>query len=378
MATPPILVNGIDTETSLMIAQLALEDIQSRARLLHGTDEGFALEVMAEDYRQFLQAYDEYRNPGDDVSSSGRSTPDSVSDSDDSVSLDQVYFPRIKVNTSHQNTNYGDTPTSMAGSPNSEFASDSSGSTSQFRVYLSRSRSTSPELDRYIEPLVDCIACADMLSPSSAFQANCGHHFCEPCLEQFLTTSTTTESLFPPWCCTPNQKIDVYQLMTLDGHSLSKSGAGPSISDGLCHRIHAKLIEYAVPHPDRVYCPNPRCSVFIGSKTTLQGPPVHPVTSTSISKQQAPFKCPSCSFSVCLTCREPEHRGKPCQVSATEGFDDASLAFRDFAKEREWQSCPGCRFMVEKTGGCNHIVCRCKHEFCYRCGGTWSSTHVCS
>ncbi|KAF9259004.1 hypothetical protein L218DRAFT_700856 [Marasmius fiardii PR-910] len=394
MAAPPTLFDGVDTETSLLIARLALEDIELRAQLHHGTDEAYALDVMAEDYRQFLRAYEYYQNTGQDEAdtlSIGSSSAGSLLDSDDSISLDLSYVP------------------SPSPSPHS----------SSSELVVATPEQTLP----LTQPLVDCVACTGRITPPSAFQADCGHYFCEPCLERFLSSSTTNESLFPPWCCTPNQRIDVYQLMTVDGHTLHKSDGGPSISEDLCNRLHAKFTEHAVPLNDRVYCPNPRCSIFIGSKTALhdQGsrvltvPPASPfsvpstsplsvpsifplsvpsifplsVTSTSsllvastslfsvsISQPTSHYTCPSCSNSVCLTCREPVHVGE-CRSTSVEGFDDASMAFRDLAEQREWQSCPGCHHMVEKMSGCNHMVCRCKSEFCYRCGGKWSSSHEC-
>lgn len=33
--------------------------------------------------------------------------------------------------------------------------------------------------------------------------------------------------------------------------------------------------------------------------------------------------------------------------------------------------CPRCNVIVELESGCNHITCRCKHEFCYVCGLDW-------
>lgn len=35
--------------------------------------------------------------------------------------------------------------------------------------------------------------------------------------------------------------------------------------------------------------------------------------------------------------------------------------------------CPRCRNGVEKRSGCNHISCRCGHEWCFRCGSDWES-----
>lgn len=40
-----------------------------------------------------------------------------------------------------------------------------------------------------------------------------------------------------------------------------------------------------------------------------------------------------------------------------------------------YQSCPSCKNGVERTGGCNEIVCRCKQTFCYICGELWAPDH---
>ena len=34
-----------------------------------------------------------------------------------------------------------------------------------------------------------------------------------------------------------------------------------------------------------------------------------------------------------------------------------------------WKQCPGCRNLVERTDGCDHMMCECGTAFCYRCGG---------
>jgi hypothetical protein len=33
--------------------------------------------------------------------------------------------------------------------------------------------------------------------------------------------------------------------------------------------------------------------------------------------------------------------------------------------------CSSCGATVLRTEGCNHMTCRCKHEFCYICGANW-------
>jgi hypothetical protein len=38
-------------------------------------------------------------------------------------------------------------------------------------------------------------------------------------------------------------------------------------------------------------------------------------------------------------------------------------------------ACPKCRSLIERREGCNHMVCRCKHEFCWLCGDVYRGGH---
>ncbi|KAF8332112.1 uncharacterized protein EI90DRAFT_925993 [Cantharellus anzutake] len=42
------------------------------------------------------------------------------------------------------------------------------------------------------------------------------------------------------------------------------------------------------------------------------------------------------------------------------------------ARVQLWRRCPGCKIVIELKDGCRHIICRCKTQFCYRCGALWS------
>lgn len=44
------------------------------------------------------------------------------------------------------------------------------------------------------------------------------------------------------------------------------------------------------------------------------------------------------------------------------------------ANEQGWQSCQRCKQIVDLIpGGCNHMTCRCGHQFCYACGQRWKT-----
>ncbi|CAD8150107.1 unnamed protein product [Paramecium octaurelia] len=39
------------------------------------------------------------------------------------------------------------------------------------------------------------------------------------------------------------------------------------------------------------------------------------------------------------------------------------------------QRCPNCLIPIEKISGCNHMVCKCKYEFCWICKGKFNRYH---
>ncbi len=57
------------------------------------------------------------------------------------------------------------------------------------------------------------------------------------------------------------------------------------------------------------------------------------------------------------------------KISNTMSEDDKK--FLDFAAGHKFKQCPKCKFWVEKTEGCDHMRCKCKFEFCYKCGGVY-------
>ncbi|KAG9457602.1 hypothetical protein H6P81_002110 [Aristolochia fimbriata] len=91
-------------------------------------------------------------------------------------------------------------------------------------------------------------------------------------------------------------------------------------------------------------------------------------------------ECATCRRLFCAQCKVPWHPDLLCEefqkldVNERENEDRMLV---ELAKEKKWQRCPRCKFIVEKSDGCLHITCRCKYEFCYRCGCEWRDTHRC-
>lgn len=134
---------------------------------------------------------------------------------------------------------------------------------------------------------------------------------------------THDESLFPLGCC--RQSFSGYALL-------------PSLPPALASFFLQKTREFATPVSDRVYCPNPRCSSFLGSSDILECRPV----------------CEDCETTICVRCHNISHvqAGQACtQVSDALGF----LQVTALAEENHWPTCPGCQSIIELSGGCNHM-----------------------
>lgn len=72
--------------------------------------------------------------------------------------------------------------------------------------------------------------------------------------------------------------------------------------------------------------------------------------------------CPWCGDQTCARCRAAWHEGLSCDAARGK-----SLVMR-LGDVNKWVRCPRCGHLVERVDGCDHIVCVCGGDFCYRCG----------
>ena len=111
----------------------------------------------------------------------------------------------------------------------------------------------------------------------------------------------------------------------------------------------------------RVYCSNPRCSVFLGPQAEGGSwwiiPPI--------------FSCKAsnCGTSTCSHCKSRTISGVP-HVCQKDQKDEDVLRL---GEQSQWARCPGCGSLVELSVGCFHMTCRCKTEFCYLCKAKWKT-----
>lgn len=81
--------------------------------------------------------------------------------------------------------------------------------------------------------------------------------------------------------------------------------------------------------------------------------------------------CSRCKGEACFDCRQPWHDGKSCAAVADESV-------QEWAAGHDTGSCPACQAPIERIDGCNHMTCRCRHQFCWLCAEPFALGHFAS
>ena len=83
------------------------------------------------------------------------------------------------------------------------------------------------------------------------------------------------------------------------------------------------------------------------------------------------IRCPNeeCKYAYCDRCECDWHNESTCEryqqwKKDNEQNDDLNSEW----KRQHSKNCPQCNKSVEKSGGCNHITCKCGAHFCWLCG----------
>lgn len=173
-----------------------------------------------------------------------------------------------------------------------------------------------------------CTACGSRVRPAAVTKAACKHKYCPCCLRQMGVVALQNKQQFPVRCCF--QAIPAERVV-----SVMNSQKG--------QLYISRAEENAIPPAKRWYCPHTACGQLI--------PLGHIKTDSKFQD------CPHCRALICSSCRELAHGDRECA-------EDPDLKQTlEFARREHWQRCYGCRAVVDKTDGCNHMICLCGTQF---------------
>eukprot|EP00483_Globobulimina_turgida_P008374 UN08391 len=88
--------------------------------------------------------------------------------------------------------------------------------------------------------------------------------------------------------------------------------------------------------------------------------------------------CPDCHCIWCFACRKVAHLPCTCELAdkwmLLHSTDSENITWvKAYTKE-----CPKCKDHIEKNQGCNHMTCRCGHQFCWLCRKDWTKHTMCN
>ncbi|KAK0632507.1 hypothetical protein B0T14DRAFT_34942 [Immersiella caudata] len=205
-------------------------------------------------------------------------------------------------------------------------------------------------------PRLECIICTNPVIGDSKLQLPCGHIHCAACVRANFRVTMRSAPFRPVQCC---QRIDINVLRWVAGMSRT-TGSSMDIT-----AYRQLLTEFDTT--EKLYCWDRKCGAFI--------PLALRAGNDSFGHSAL---CRKCHTKTCIRCKEKFHFG-PCPASRVLGVrrrgPTADELFRRLSRKRGWKACPSCKYVVEKTDGCNHISCVCGTHWCYRCGKAPYDSH---
>ncbi|CAF3491826.1 unnamed protein product [Rotaria sp. Silwood1] len=194
------------------------------------------------------------------------------------------------------------------------------------------------------EILSECTICCELKRLQK--RTCCNFNVCSTCLNIYVEHQIK-QGIIRIQC--PNQQCQMYM-----------------------HRdeIHKRCISPELRHKFTRYLIDNNRSINI--KTCPRCSNIHEIdVELCRSMKRAPTKvqCVECNLIWCFQCHSPWHDGIQCKE-----FRRGDRMLKKWAREVHYgqhnaQQCPSCKVYIQRTKGCDHIVClRCKTEFCYKCG----------
>ncbi|MCQ2821419.1 MAG: E3 ubiquitin protein ligase [archaeon] len=212
------------------------------------------------------------------------------------------------------------------------------------RSRISKEKTKSAENQR------ECLICYDDLNTSNKVGLKCGHFFCLSCYKDYLKAKIKEDPLTVLSTNCPQSKCS----LIIPSSFFVKVLSDPEDKDILNVFQKYKLKNFTDSNADIKWCPNEKC----GQCVRLPGHGMKDITCL-------------CGTVFCFKCLKETH--KPCDCEMMETWEKKySANSEDFKWLTEnTKQCPKCGNFIQKNQGCNHMICKCRHEFCWICLGDW-------
>ncbi|CAD8115300.1 unnamed protein product [Paramecium primaurelia] len=190
----------------------------------------------------------------------------------------------------------------------------------------------------------DCLICFESYDvESSAITLECDHRFCKQCIQEQIYSQMDIgkfkeNDLVCPQC---HKSIDFHIIQY----------CAPDCSQKI-NDLRVKNLDNNASNERLVRCPGKGCPEQYYISFYLEFP-----------------TCITCKLQFCANGCDKVHQGMTC--------DQYQKKTRT-KQEKGLVSCPKCKIQIFKDGGCNHMTCKCKYEFCFVCSKPYKPKRECN
>lgn len=194
----------------------------------------------------------------------------------------------------------------------------------------------------------DCMVCYQ--SSQAIIGLSCHHQYCAVCWQRYFYTQIMDRGISEGICCMDSQCV----LVVTEKFILSM------LKEKKVKDKYNMLVAKSFVDSNKLlrWCPYPDC----GRCARVQSSEVRHIV--CLCKSEWCFRCG-------LAFHAPLNDCKLLKKWLQKAIDDSETTNWLVVNTKE---CPKCHAVIEKNGGCNHMVCSnnsCKHEFCWICLGDW-------
>lgn len=202
---------------------------------------------------------------------------------------------------------------------------------------------------------LDNVAAADMVCGTD--QPACSaHRYCPSCVADHYAANLHTR-IECPWPTCASRPTFAYMRIFLSDAQLKRY-------------THCQRQQEVIDDPLLRWCPTPDCEETFVVQSASAG---------AGSSATSVWICPACNVNACNQCGLLDHPRQNCDEAAHAQVDPDQVAWE--AASQDVRRCPNasCRVLTEKSGGCNHIVCKqCRTTWCWTCGEICTIDHYSS
>ncbi|VDK41229.1 unnamed protein product [Taenia asiatica] len=207
------------------------------------------------------------------------------------------------------------------------------------------------------------------LATARLFGMSCGHMFCLECWRAFFDVRISSSHVSVVECMAAKCNIRIPDdfIFAILNNPESVQKHRRHILNEVIELFQRYFIAFSYQaHPRLRPCTNTHCTRVLYA---LEVPRALRVT------------CGGCGTQFCFACSVEYHAPAHCETIKQwlqKCRDDSGTANYMAAHTKD---CPNCGVVIEKNGGCNHMVClaqsgffqclRCQHQFCWVCLGPW-------